>query len=69
MQKLTAYFEMGLAREGGDVMVKMYCTYIHSLPDGSEKGEFLILDLGEMEFRIHYISKICTNDIDHMIIA
>ena len=55
---MTADFEKGLAREGDDVMVKMYCTYIHSLPNGSEEGDFLVLDLKGTNFKIYHISEI-----------
>ena len=55
--RLTKDFEKGLAREGDDVMVKMLVTYVHSLPDGTEKGDFLALDLGGSNFRVLLISK------------
>lgn len=54
--KLTSDFEKGLAREGDDVVVKMLITYVHSLPDGTEKGAFLALDLGGSNFRVLLIS-------------
>ena len=56
--KLTEDFEKGLSREGPDVMVKMLITYVHSLPDGTEKGDFLALDLGGSNFRVLLICKI-----------
>eukprot|EP00731_Ephydatia_muelleri_P037455 Em0475g3a len=31
-------FDKGLESEGDDVVVKMLNTYVHSLPDGTEKG-------------------------------
>ena len=37
--------------------VKMLNTYVHSLPDGSEKGRFLALDLGGSNFRVLLIGK------------
>lgn len=55
--RLTREFEKGLAKEGPDVMVKMLITYVHSLPDGTEKGEFLALDLGGSNFRVLLISE------------
>lgn len=55
--RLTEEFEKGLLREGDDVMVKMLITYVHSLPDGTEKGDFLALDLGGSNFRVLLISK------------
>ncbi len=47
----------GLEREGKDVKVKMLITYVHSLPDGSEEGDFLALDLGGSNFRVLLISE------------
>ncbi|XP_055865041.1 hexokinase-1-like isoform X2 [Biomphalaria glabrata] len=32
--------------------IKMFPTFVRSLPDGSEKGEFLALDLGGTNFRV-----------------
>lgn len=55
-QRLTEDFKKGLAREGDDVKVKMLITYVHSLPDGSEEGDFLALDLGGSNFRVLLIS-------------
>ena len=55
--KLTEEFKKGLQREGDDVTVKMLVTYVHSLPDGSEKGDFLALDLGGSNFRVLLISE------------
>lgn len=56
--KLTEEFGKGLSREGDDVVVKMLITYVHSLPDGTEKGDFLALDLGGSNFRVLLISKV-----------
>lgn len=50
--RLTKEFNKGLEREGDDVKVKMLVTYVHSLPDGSEEGDFLALDLGGSNFRV-----------------
>ena len=55
--RLTQDFEKGLLREGKDVIVKMLVTYVHDLPDGTEKGNFLALDLGGSNFRVLNISK------------
>ena len=55
--RLTRDFEKGLSREGDDVKVKMLVTYVHSLPDGSEEGDFLALDLGGSNFRVLLISE------------
>eukprot|EP00731_Ephydatia_muelleri_P020664 Em0013g391a len=50
-------FDKGLESEGDDVVVKMLNTYVHSLPDGTEKGKFLALDLGGSNFRVLLIGK------------
>lgn len=55
--RLTEDFEKGLLREGSDVVVKMLVTYVHALPDGTEKGDFLALDLGGSNFRVLLISE------------
>lgn len=36
--------------------VKMFPTYVRSLPNGSEEGNFLALDLGGTNFRVLLIS-------------
>ncbi|KAF6035869.1 Pak3 [Bugula neritina] len=36
--------------------IKMYITYVRSLPDGSEVGKFLALDLGGTNFRVLLIN-------------
>ena len=54
---LAAEFVKGLEREGDDVKVKMLVTYVHSMPDGSEEGDFLALDLGGSNFRVLLISE------------
>ena len=56
-RRITEDFKKGLEREGDDVKVKMLITYVHSLPDGSERGDFLALDLGGSNFRVLLISK------------
>jgi len=35
-----------------NAIVKMFPTYVRSLPDGSEKGDYLALDLGGTNFRV-----------------
>ncbi|GAB1607890.1 hexokinase-2-like [Argonauta hians] len=35
--------------------IKMFPSYVRSLPDGTEKGKFLALDLGGTNFRVLYI--------------
>lgn len=55
--RITAAFNNGLEKEGNDGPVKMFITYVHSLPDGSEQGDFLGLDLGGSNFRVLLISE------------
>ena len=57
VQLLTAAFEKGLEDERAAV-VKMFITYVHSLPDGTEEGDFLALDLGGSNFRVLQLSKL-----------
>ena len=59
-RRLTSDFKKGLEREGEDVKVKMLITYVHSLPNGSEEGDFLALDLGGSNFRVLLISESVT---------
>lgn len=56
---LTEEFVKGLEKEGDDVKVKMLVTYVHSMPDGTEEGDFLALDLGGSNFRVLLISEFC----------
>ncbi|KAA0717904.1 putative hexokinase HKDC1 [Triplophysa tibetana] len=45
--------EKGLSRESNAAAtVKMLPTHVYSTPDGSEKGEFLALDLGGSKFKV-----------------
>lgn len=55
--KLMEEFKKGLAKEGDDVVVKMLITYIYSLPDGTEIGDYLNVDLGGSKFRVLLIRK------------
>lgn len=48
---LAEDFEKGLANED-DSPVKMLITYVHSMPDGTEQGDFMALDLGGSNFRV-----------------
>ncbi len=49
LSKLTQEFEYGLKGKG---ILKMLDTYIHFLPTGNEKGQYLAVDLGGSKFRI-----------------
>lgn len=46
-------FNLGLGKETNkDAKVKMFPTYVRDVPNGSEKGKFLALDLGGTNFRV-----------------
>uniref|UniRef100_A0A8C5JCI2 Hexokinase-2 n=1 Tax=Junco hyemalis TaxID=40217 RepID=A0A8C5JCI2_JUNHY len=50
---MRAELEYGLKREAqGQATVKMLPTYVRGMPDGTEKGKFLALDLGGTNFRV-----------------
>jgi len=51
-KKLNDSFIEGLSKENHNSSIKMFVTYVHSLPDGSEVGEYLALDLGGSNFRV-----------------
>ena len=55
---LTAEFKRGLKEEGDHVPVKMLLTFVHSIPNGTEKGEFIALDLGGSNFRVGKIREL-----------
>ena len=55
-KKLTAACQKGLEDEE-KASVKMFITYVHSLPDGTEEGDFLALDLGGSNFRVLQLSQ------------
>lgn len=55
VQKLTEAFKKGLENEE-TAIVKMFITYVHALPDGTEEGDFLALDLGGSNFRVLQLS-------------
>lgn len=42
--------------------LKMLPTYVQSIPDGSETGDFLALDLGGTNFRVLLV-QICSGDV------
>ncbi|XP_055743365.1 hexokinase-2-like [Salvelinus fontinalis] len=50
----------GLAKESHDqATVKMLPTFVRSMPDGTESGEFLALDLGGTNFRVLLVRVRC----------
>ncbi|KAH0946799.1 hypothetical protein HN011_002734 [Eciton burchellii] len=57
MQKLSEEIDRGLSKKTHDESsVKCFPTYVQDLPDGSEKGNFLALDLGGTNFRVLLIT-------------
>ncbi|XP_078095382.1 hexokinase-2-like [Mustelus asterias] len=51
--RMRAEMERGLKKETHtSAPVKMLATYVRSTPDGTEKGDFLALDLGGTNFRV-----------------
>ncbi|KAK9303723.1 hypothetical protein QLX08_004717 [Tetragonisca angustula] len=57
MQKLDDEMNKGLSKAThDDAIVKCFPTYVQDLPDGSEKGNFLALDLGGTNFRVLLIT-------------
>lgn len=54
---LNCEMEIGLARStNANATVKMFITYVQSLPNGTECGDYLALDLGGTNFRVLLIS-------------
>ncbi|XP_005802196.2 hexokinase-2-like [Xiphophorus maculatus] len=52
-RRLTAEMARGLCKQTHDqTSVKMLPTYVRSTPDGTERGDFLALDLGGSSFRV-----------------
>lgn len=50
---LVDEMNLGLAKATNDeARIKMYPTYVRDVPDGTEKGRFLALDLGGTNFRV-----------------
>lgn len=66
-QMLMEAFKKGLEDEEKAV-VKMFITYVHSLPDGTEEGDFLALDLGGSNFRVLLLSKFSSSMV-HVLCA
>ncbi|XP_062399112.1 hexokinase-2 [Sardina pilchardus] len=51
--RMTEAMERGLSRDThGNATVKMLPTYVRSTPNGTERGDFLALDLGGTNFRV-----------------
>lgn len=63
MKRLNAEIERGLSkRTQNDADVKCFVTYVQDLPNGTEHGKFLALDLGGTNFRVLLIHLKGTND-------
>ncbi|XP_017878121.1 hexokinase type 2 isoform X3 [Ceratina calcarata] len=57
METLERELKRGLSKETHDqAIVKCFTTYVQDLPDGTEKGNFLALDLGGTNFRVLLIT-------------
>ncbi|XP_040293980.1 hexokinase HKDC1-like [Bufo bufo] len=53
MARFQAEMDKGLKKDtNSTASVKMLPTYVRSTPDGSEKGDFLALDLGGSKFKV-----------------
>jgi len=64
MTLLHGEMNHGLRRNSNHVAdIKMFPTFVRSLPDGSENGEFLALDLGGTNFRVLLV-RLQGQDID-----
>ena len=59
---LTDEFIKSLKREGDDVKVKMLNTCVHSMPDGTKKGEFLVVDFVGRNLRVLRISELTSSN-------
>ncbi|XP_066603345.1 hexokinase type 2 [Prorops nasuta] len=57
MERLAEEINRGLNKEThNDSIVKCFTTYVQDLPNGTEKGNFLALDLGGTNFRVLLIT-------------
>lgn len=53
MKRIIHEIERGLsAKTHNDADIKCFITYVQDLPNGSERGKFLALDLGGTNFRV-----------------
>ena len=62
-------FKRGLESEREDVNVKMFVTHIHKMPEGTEEGEFLVVDLGVYHLRVLHISKFTFNSNNSILVS
>ncbi|CAK9795727.1 Hexokinase type 2 [Anthophora plagiata] len=57
MQRLSDEIQKGLSKDTHKTaIVKCFTTYVQDLPNGTEKGNFLALDLGGTNFRVLLIT-------------
>ncbi|XP_076376698.1 hexokinase A isoform X2 [Megalopta genalis] len=62
MERLDIELKKGLGKAThNDSVVKCFTTYVQDLPNGTEKGNFLALDLGGTNFRVLLITLDCMN--------
>ena len=55
-QQMRHAIKLGLSKEGhADASVKCFPTYVRELPNGTEYGKFLSLDLGGTNFRVIFM--------------
>lgn len=51
--KLDIEFDLGLGKDTNkDAIIKMFPTFVRDVPNGTERGKFLALDLGGTNFRV-----------------
>ncbi|KAM4749480.1 hexokinase-3 isoform 1-T2 [Rhinophrynus dorsalis] len=54
--RMRKEMDIGLCKETHpDAVVKMLPTYVRATPDGTERGDFIALDLGGTNFRVLYV--------------
>ncbi|XP_008207047.1 hexokinase type 2 isoform X3 [Nasonia vitripennis] len=57
MERLRHQIDRGLSKQSHEeAIVRCYTTYVQDLPNGTEKGNFLALDLGGTNFRVLLIT-------------
>ena len=62
-------FKRGLESEREDVNVKMFVTHIHKMPEGTEEGEFLVVDLGVYHLRVLHIGTFTFNSSNSILVS
>ncbi|KAG4072641.1 hypothetical protein HA402_004730 [Bradysia odoriphaga] len=65
MDLILKELNKGLSKKGNaDADLKCFITYIKDLPNGTERGKFLALDLGGTNFRVLLIHLKSENDVE-----